>query len=228
MEEETDLRKQLESYLKSLQEEEKSPITIVKYQRDILRFLNFLEGKELTKANCLLYKAYLQAEGLHPNSINSMLVSLNGFLSFFGHPEFKLRLLKVQESVYCTADEELTRDEYVSLIAAAEPDKRLQLLIQTLGGTGIRVSELSYFTMEAVKKGEIRITCKNKIRLILIPQRLQEKLMEYAEKEGRETGSIFCTAEGKALNRVTIWRLIRRLCRKAGVPEEKGYPHNFR
>ena len=73
---------------------------------------------------------------------------------------------------------ELSKTEYLRLLNAARKDQRLWLLLQTLCATGIRVSELQYFTVEAVRAGEISVACKNKTRSILIPRGLQKLLLQ--------------------------------------------------
>lgn len=48
----------------------------------------------------------------------------------------------------------MTKEEYSCLlnIANEKGNERLNLILQTICGTGIRVSELKYITVEAVKK----------------------------------------------------------------------------
>ena len=219
---------QMEAYLAKLKEEEKSPVTIAKYKRDILRFICFAGEADLCKDICLRYKASLQEEKMQAVSINSMLAALNGYLRYIGYSECVIRQLRTQKRVYSTAEKELTWSDYEKLVKAAAPDERLQMMILTMGGTGIRVSELSYFTVEAVRSGEIEVKCKNKIRTILIPERLQEKLLMYIRKKKISEGLVFRTGSGSSMNRINIWRQMKKLCRKAGIPEEKVYPHNFR
>ena len=57
-------------------------------------------------------------------------------------------------------------------------NERLNLIIQTICSTGIRVSELRFITVEAVRKGEAIVSCKNKTRTVFIVRALQKKLMK--------------------------------------------------
>ena len=111
---------------------------------------------------------------------------------------------------------------------AAKHDRRLWLLPQTLCATGIRVSELQYFTVEAVRRGEVSITCKNKTRSILIPRGLQKLLLQYVHVIGLQSGVIFRTRTGKPMNRSNIWAAMKRLCAQAKVIPDKVFPHNLR
>ena len=100
--------------------------------------------------------------------------------------------------------------------------------METICGTGIRVSELRYFTVEAVTCGEVSVNCKAKTRRILLPGKLRGMLLDYAKKNGIRTGAIFITRSGKPLNRSNIWTQMKRLCQAAGVKASKVFPHNLR
>ena len=49
-------------------------------------------------------------------------------------------------------------------------------MILTICGTGIRVSELKFITVDALKSGKVQIHLKGKDRTILLPQKLRGKL----------------------------------------------------
>lgn len=223
------LNEQLSRYLVFLREEERTPATVKQYERDIRQFLTFLGEKELTREQTLAYKAKLE-ETYQPVSVNAKLAAINGVLVFAGHADLRLKFLKIQQKAYCPAEKELTKNEYRRLVKAAEEgnDSRLSPLLQTLCGMGIRVSELKFITVEAVKKGEVTIHLKGKARLLLIPEKLQCVLQAYVKEKGVETGKIFVTKNGNSLDRSNIWKMLKSLCQKAGVCEKKVFPHNLR
>ena len=99
--------------------------------------------------------------------------------------------------------------------------KRLAMIIRTLCSMGIRISELSYITLEGVKSGIIDIYCKGKQRKALVPGKLQKILLRYASENGIESGMLFCTSSGKAVDRSNIWKEMKKLAKKAGVAKEK-------
>ena len=206
--------------------EEKSRATTQKYIRDVRFFLSFLDGRALTKELTLLYKEHITAK-YAPASVNSMIVSVNCFLSFIGRADCKVRQLKIQRQIFAREDKELTESEYRRLLKAAK-DSRISLVIQTICGTGIRVSELSYITAEAVRMGKAVVNCKNKTRVIFIPVPIQKLLKEYMKKAGITAGQVFVTKSGKPLDRSNIWKEMKALCKKAGVSEKKVFPHNLR
>lgn len=208
--------------------EEKRTATQEKYLRDVRSFYGFAGEKAVTKELVMDWKESLMAKGYAVRSINSMLASLNSLLNYCGWEECKVKSLRTQRQTYCPEEKELTRGEYLRLLDAAKSQPQLRLVMETICGTGIRVSELSCFTVEAVRNGEIEICCKGKIRTILIPGKLKKLLLDYAKKNGIRTGAVFITKGGKTLNRSNIWAQMKKLCEAAGVKPCKVFPHNLR
>ena len=139
-----------------------------------------------------------------------------------------MKNIRLQRQTYSAEDKELTKAEYLRLLEASRKNEQLNLVIQTICGTGIRVSELRYFTVEAVRRGEIVIDCKGKTRTILVPGKLKNILLNYAKRRGITAGAIFVTRTGKPLNRSNIWSAMKKLCESAGVKPSKVFPHNLR
>ena len=208
--------------------EEKSGHTVEKYIRDIRAFSAFLNGRAVTKEMVMAYKQRLLEEKYAVRSMNSMLASIHSFLDFQGWQDCRVKSLKLQRSVYCAEEKELTKAEYLRLLAAAKGQPKLRLILETICGTGIRVSELSYFTVESVRGGEISVRCKGKIRTILLPGKLRGLLLSYAKKNGIRSGVIFTTRNGKPLSRSRIWAQMKALCERAKVKASKVFPHNLR
>lgn len=218
----------LEAFSEYLYREEKSKVTIEKYLRDVRAFSLFLQQQELIKENTLAYKKYLIDRGYAPRSINSMLVSINRFFCFLNKEDCRIKQIKLQKQIFCTQDKQLSRCEYQRLLDAAKGKERLYLLLQKICATGIRVSELSYFTVEAVQQGEVLVSCKNKTRNILLPSKLRRRLLAYAKTNNIHTGVIFRTCSGRPMDRSNIWREMHRLCKTANVATSKVFPHNLR
>ena len=174
------------------------------------------------------YKRRLVEQRYAVRSINSMLGSVNSLLLFLGRPECRVKAIRQQRETYCAEEKELTKNEYMRLLEAARKKPRLRLIMETVCGTGIRISELSYFTVEAARRGEVTVSCKAKTRRILLPKKLQRLLLDYAGKRGIRSGGIFVTRGGKPLNRSNIWAEMKSLCQAAGVKPSKVFPHNLR
>lgn len=208
--------------------EEKSDATQEKYLRDVRAFWLYAGGTDITKDLVITWKKHLIEHGYAVRSINSMLASVNSLLDFLGLPACKVKSIRMQHQTYCTEDKELTKAEYLRLLAAAKENEQLNLVIQTICGTGIRVSELRYFTVEAIRHGQVTVDCKNKTRTILVPGKLKNILLNYAKRKGISAGAIFVTRTGKPLNRSNIWSAMKKLCEAAGVKPSKVFPHNLR
>lgn len=208
--------------------EEKSMATVEKYLRDIHAFSSFLGVGSVTKEVVMAYKRWLQEQGYAVRSINSMLASLNGFFEFLGWGDCKVKAIRQQREMYLKEEKELTRGEYNRLLEAAKGNPQLELVMLTICGTGIRVSELRYFTIEEVPHGEIHVNCKGKCRTILIPGKLRKRLMDYAKRENIRSGPIFLNKNGHPLNRSRIWAQMKALCGAAKVSPTKVFPHNLR
>lgn len=197
--------------------------------RDTRCFAKFVDEQTIDKAMVLQYKSELVKEYAIA-SANSMLAAINTFFKFAGWDDLCVKQFKVQKKIYCPEEKELSKEEYMRLIKAAgnKGNERLSLVIQTICGTGIRVSELSFITVEAVKKGETCVSCKGKTRTLFIVSALRKKLLAYAKKNKIKEGSIFISKNGKPLNRSNIWRDMKNLCEQAKVLPDKVFPHNLR
>lgn len=217
----------LEQFKKHLIYAEKSQATIEKYLRDIRGFLTSLgDVAALTKERAIAYKAELVRQ-YAPASVNSMLVAVNCFLRYIGRQDCCLKLLKIQRQIFCQEEKELTMPEYRRLVKAAGASQ-IAYVIQTICCTGIRVSELRYITVEAVRAGRATVNGKNKLRVIFIPAPLQKLLKKYIKKANRKTGSVFVTGSGRPLDRGAVWRAMKKLCGRAGIKPGKVFPHNLR
>ena len=138
--------------------------------------------------------------------------------------------MKIQRRLFRETGRELDRADYEKLIAAALGlgRERIALVMETICATGIRVGEVRYITVEAVRAGSATISLKGKIRTILLPGKLCKKLLKYARKHKVTSGEIFLTGGGKPMSRCQIWAEMKRICKAAGVDSSKVFPHNLR
>ncbi|MGM9552215.1 MAG: tyrosine-type recombinase/integrase [Clostridia bacterium] len=212
-----------------LMEEEKSFSTVDKYVRDVNKFAQKIGDEEITKAKLLEYKTAL-CKSYAPSSVNGAISSLNAFFDFVQCPNLKLKSVKIQRKIFMSKEKELSKKEYERLVRTAKEkkNKRLFYLMQTICSTGIRVSELRFVTVGAVKSGEVQINLKGKIRCILLPGSLIKMLKQYIKEEKIKKGPVFVTKNGKPLDRSNIWHDMKNLCTQAGVDSRKVFPHNLR
>lgn len=212
-----------------LESEERSAGTVEKYVRDVRSLERWLSGAAAEKERIAQWRDALLKDH-KPGTVNSMLASVNAYLRFVGAEEQRVKTLRVQRRMFRAPERELTRAEYERLVrtAQAKGKARLALMLETICGTGIRVSELRYITVEAARAGRAEISLKGKIRTILLPGKLCRKLKKYAEKQKTVSGEIFLTRNGRPLSRKQIWAEMKALCASAGVEASKVFPHNLR
>lgn len=220
----------LDRYQEYLIREERALSTIENYLRNIRAFLVWSDGRAATKALTAAWRDYLLAQGQTPVTVNAKLSALNSLFRFLGWEDCRVRFLKIQRRVFRDASRELHREEYTRLLAAAQQNGRswLGLLMETMCSTGIRVSEVRYITIEAVRRGRADVALKGKIRTILFPDKLCRKLKKYAKQHRIISGEIFRSKSGARLSRGQIWRTMKTLCKSARVEPSKVFPHNLR
>ncbi len=222
-------KEMLLQYQEYLYEEEKTTATIKKYICDLKKLLDYASGKEITKRLMIGYKEDLR-KWYKLTSINSFLVAANRFFEYLGWYDLRVKTYRIQKEVFVPENRDLSRAEYKKLVQAAlkKGKKRLAMILQTICATGIRISELSSVTVESVVEGIVEIYCKGKQRLVLLPKKLQRKLLRYIQGNGIVSGAVFCTSGGKAVDRSNVWKEMKLLGEEAEIPEEKVYPHNLR
>ena len=221
---------EIKSFQIYLCREEKSENTVSKYMRDSKCFMLFANGENISKEKVISYKEYLLKKSYSIRSVNSMLASVISLFSFLGWEDCKVKTVRFQRQIFCDEKKELTKSEYIRLCRISERrhNERLNLLLQTICVTGIRISELRYITVETVKYGEATVSLKGKTRTVFIVKELRKKLLSYANSHNINSGCIFVTRTGKPMNRSNIWREMKSLCAEAGVDSAKVFPHNLR
>jgi len=222
--------KLLKRFKAHLYEEEKAAATIQKYMMDINKLMQFAAGREINKVMMIAYKEHLIEMKYEAASINSFLAAANSFFEYIEWYGLRVKPLKIQKQAFSADEKDLTKIEYKQLVKTArrKGKNRLAMIITAICCTGIRVSELSYLTVESVKKGVIEVNNKGKRRKVLLPQKLRKSLLLYIADEKINRGAVFCAASGNPVDRSNIWREMKALCKEANVNEEKVFPHNLR
>ena len=222
-------KNELTAFAAALETQGRGSATAVKYRREAETFAAWLGERDLTAAASAAYREHLAATRT-ASGANGAVSALNRFFAFLGRPDCRLRGLPVQRKLCRDEARELTAGEYKRLLSAARRNKRERLLLamEAICATGIRVSELRFFTLEAVKAGKAIVTNKGKTREVYLPGKLRGRLLDYARRQKITAGAIFVTKGGKPLDRSNLWREMKSLCREARVAAGKVFPHNLR
>ncbi len=208
-------------YADFLKSEGLSENTRKKYLRDANALLKFADGRDLTPELLGEYKQNLLEN--HPeNSAKSMIIAVNKYLEFAG-VLYRIPHKDVNYSAVKSPERKLSVDEYEKILSAAGvfADDRMYMLIKTLCGAGLQVSELKYVTVRAVCDGEISLPCGKRLRTIFLPKKLCEELKNYCSKKRIESGQVFVTRSGKPLDRGNILRNLKKICGDAKVDPTK-------
>ena len=218
----------LTAFQAELLRKEYSVGTAENYLRAVRAFARW-SGGAVERGLVLTWKAQLTAQ-YAPATVNAMLAGINRFFAFMGWPECKVKALRLQRRSFREAERELDREEYRTLVRTARTlgRERLALVMETICATGIRVGEVPYITVEALRRGKAVVALKGKVRTILLPEKLCKKLLKYVKRQKITSGEVFLTGGGKRLSRVQIWAEMKRLCRAASVAADKVFPHNLR
>ena len=222
-------QERIEEYCLWLQENERSRGTISKYYYYLCQLQGFLGRTQVSKEGVVLWKEALRRR-LSPLTVNCALAAVNGFFRYWGWEGCVTKLYKVSREIFCPEERELLQDEYLRLIRQARENgnERMELLLQTMATSGIRVSELPYITLEAAGSGVAEVDCKGRIRKIFLCRELCRRVTDYARRSGITSGMLFITRTGRPMDRSNIWRAMKKLGEQAGVGTRKVFPHNLR
>jgi integrase len=224
-----ELQVSLEKFITEMKYDEKALNTLIKYRRNIQTFIDFLNDEEdITKDHTLSFKSYL-IENFETPTVNSYIFAVNKFLKSVGLSECTVKQLKQQSK--SSLNEMLTASEYKRLLKFAKQCGRYDLyyIMKILALTGIRISELEYFTVENLKTNYIRVQNKGKERVITLRQDLLRELRKYCRDNNIKQGYLFKgQVKGKMPNKSTIWRNMKRIAGKARIKKSKVHAHSFR
>lgn len=218
----------LKGFSQYLYQQEKAFATIQKYNTDLRTFYAFLgNDQRIDKERLLKYKDWL-SRNYAVRSANSMIAALNNYLEYMNMPLLKVKSFRIQKKLFM--DNELKSCDYQKLVKAAinQGKKQIALIMEVMCTTGVRISELPFFTVENMKRKRIEVKNKGKIRMILIPDMIVKKLLCYAGKKGIQKGPIFVSRYGNPKNRSNIWKEMKAVAQAAGMDAEKVFPHNLR
>lgn len=223
-----ELEEKLLEYRQSIIEDEKAIKSRSKYMREAEAVVNCFDGKDLTKEDVIALKQGYLFQGLKASTINNKIICINRFLKFCGLDDLKVKLLKTQKTK--SLKEILSIADYKRLLrhAKAMHDDEIYMIMKVLAETGIRISELHYFTVENLSY-YIEVRNKGKNRTIIIRQDLLRELKKYCREHHIKCGSVFANKDtGKMIHETTIRKRMKKVAAHAHVDKSLVHPHMFR
>ena len=222
--------------------------TLESYHTDVIHLLEFLEERELSLTDVDTdalhqFLCTLRDLGISPRSQARMLSGIRAFFRF-------LRLEGYTDTDPCelleaprfgrTLPDILSVEDIDSMIAALDPEKdetpRNHAIIETLYGSGLRVSELVELRMSRVNldEGYVIITGKgNKQRLVPLSPESIRLIREYLPIRERlkikldSSDILFLNRRGGMMTRVMVFYVIRDSAAAAGIIKRVS-PHTLR
>lgn len=257
----TPLTEDVEEFLSYLTfEKMRSQKTIEAYTRDLRRYTEFLAERGRTTADARAddvnaFVAHLQESGLAPASVARTMVSVrtaHRWLAVEGHRTDNPALDLENPRLPSHLPKALSVEQVMSLLdsletAVGEPDGRVyalrdRALIETLYGTGTRVSEvcgLSFGDID-LDSALMRVLGKrSKERIVPLGRHAVRTLAEWLD-EGRselmpqrwrsrdDSAAIFLGSKGTRLTRQAVWQILQKRSLAAGIPVASISPHVLR
>lgn len=221
--------KELDDFIAFLREDEKSKNTIFKYKNNILSFLKYLGKKSLNKNIVIDFKDKLDNINEYlPNTTNNYLVSINKFLKFINREDCCVKIIKQQKKFSAKNSIDYTDYHRLLRISLKHNMEQHYIISRILGETGIRISELKFFTIENLDK-TMTIKNKGKVRKITVHIELLNYIKKYCKKNNIIEGYIIFNPKTKNIYAdSTIWRKLKKIAGLARVNKEKIHPHAFR
>ena len=229
-----------------------APKTVEAYASDLGRFLLFAAHsgvtlpEQLTRACVLGFLDQLVDDGLAASSRARILSALRRMIAYAtgqGWLESDPMEGVTGPRKPASLPRVLRTDETETLIAAVNTSSPLGLrdhaMIELLYGSGLRVSELVGLSLSAFdpRAGLLRVSGKgNKERVVPVGESALAALAHYLE-EGRPRllagqpdrySALFLSRRRTPMTRQNFFLMLRKLARKAGIPQERVSPHVLR
>ena len=217
------MENRLEEFKAYLFDKERSINTVDSYARSV--GIYFKRYDKVNKRNMMEFKQW-QIEQWKPRTAAIRCVSMNVYCDFIGHPEYKVKNVKVHNRT--TLENVITMEEYQYFLECLKADgnDKLYFMIKFMAATGCRASELVRLEKKSLKTGEQALWTKGKVRKILIPCNLIEESKYYfAEVESRY---LFPNRYGEQMTTRGVSQQMKKYGRRYGIREEVLHPHSFR
>ena len=228
--------------------------TLSAYRRDLLRYRDHLVRRgqtvvSATEDDVLAFVHVLVGEGLAPASVTRTLVAVRGLHRFLVAEEYRpddpaaeVEMPRVPRGL----PKALTLEQVTALIESVTGHdpvaRRDRAILETLYGTGVRISELVGMTLGAVDlhDGLVRVLGKgSKERIVPIGRHAAIALAEWTATSGRgameperwarreDADAVFLNQRGGRLSRQGAWGVVRRHGLSVGLGAELT-PHVLR
>lgn len=220
--------------------------TIAAYQRDLLAFIQFLETSPIDRFSAVQqnhivnYLAELKRNNYAIASIARALIAIKVLFRFLkrenlipNNPTIYLETPKLWQIIpevlsNTEVDRLLTQPSLNDAIGARD-----KAILEILYASGLRVSEVCNLTLYAIDDTFVRVYGKGrKERLVPIGKQALEAVDYYLahfrhQWDSEKQQALFLTKNGKKIDRITVWRMIKRYAKRASITKNIS-PHTMR
>ena len=234
----------IEKYLDYLKYERKlSDNTVVSYKENLYVFLNEINNKDLTNITTDDIKDFLKKENVKNSKTRAHYITvLNNFYNFLinesitkTNPMDTIKQPKLEKKLpdYLTVEEV---DKLLNIPLSNAYDYRNKAMLETLYGTGIRISELINIKLSDIDFAEcyIRITGKgSKERITPFNDVCKEFLEKYINEyrnfilKTKQSEFLFVNSNGSRISRQGFFKILKEICLKQGINKNVS-PHLLR
>ena len=211
--------------------------TIEAYGRDMQRFVGWVGKRDLAELKIQelsSYVAFLQTEQLAPSSIARNVVAVRTFFKFLqleGVVMDNPAELIATQKMWQRIPNVLTRRQVDDFLRSPRKTdtfwQRDVAILEVLYATGCRASEVCSLRVRDLSMKEKHLRCEGKggkQRLVPIGTQAIQAILVYSEelrgkladKSPHPPDELFLSRSGRPLDRVQLWRLVKRYARRAG------------
>jgi integrase/recombinase XerD len=200
-----------------LQEQKKSPSTIKTYKRELEKYQEWLQKKEISinhfrKTDIQSYIYYLEEQQKSVTTIDKTVGVIRTFAKYLAKPELTFGLdLKPVERKYKI--ETLSMTEYNVLLKKVKEDGVLRntAIVYVLLHTGIRISELCHLDRSHInlENRELMVEKNEEKRIIPLSHEVKEYLRLYLESHSYKAVFVSFTS-GERLTERTIQYMLKK------------------
>lgn len=209
----------LEKYKAFLVSKGLSEKTVKKYLYDAGIFTNYLKNREITPEVLEDFKKN-RLKKFTVAGTNGLICGVNSLLDYMGCPH---RIVRIDETPRERDTEKtaVTKEEYLKILKAVKRsgNERLYLIVESICGAGLKLSEVQYLTVEAVIKGKVEPPSGR--HSIYLPKNLRSDLLEYCKNNDIFVGTILVTRNGNVPDKANVSREIKAACSSTGIDPEK-------
>lgn len=197
----------------------------------------FITHYSLCIQDVVTHLSSLRQRGYASSSIARALIALKVFFRFLFREQMidkDLSTLLETPKLWQLVPEVMTQAEVSRLLDApdvtTEMGARDRAIIEVLYASGLRVSEVCGLTLYSIDEGSVKVLGKGeKERIVPIGQKALEAVDHYLVnyRDAHEGEALFVTKRGRPIDRVAIWKLIKKYAKQVGITKNIS-PHTLR